>query len=229
MGRVTAALNYYQFLVVAPMATKYGKDPRIAFTSFCLELYPKKSFLNDYIHWVLHHNDPQSAMAIRKQLHFVCESAKRCGATTRHYRDRREDGNGAADDAESSWFVDKMDCIHFNVYHLHELGLRVSKETIENELGPDGKEQDEDESVDLSLKRMSTVIETKRAMFTTERLDGAANSKFTLQIDEQKGSDGMSLYLHAEPVRVPCSELNLKCFVRCGSLMEYNRNCKHTQ
>ena len=194
MERVTAALDYYHFLVVAPMATKYGKDPRIAFTSFCLELYPKKSLLNDYIHWVLHHNDPDSVMAMRQQLHFVCESAKRCGATTRHYRDRRDDVHEAAvpaDDAESNWFVDKMDCIHFNVYHLHELGLRVSKETMENELEPDGTKQNESESVDLALKRMSKVIQTKRAMFTTERLDGAANSKFTLQIDEHKRTDGL--------------------------------------
>ncbi len=191
MVRVTTALNYHMFLVSASMASKYGSDPVMAFTSFCEELYPKRALLNDYIHWVLHHHDAESAMVLRKQLHFVCESAKRCGATTRHYRDRRGDGSGAADGVESNWFIDKMDCIHFNVYHLHELGLRVPADTAQSVLAPDGDEQDESQSVDLALKRMAETVEAKRALFSTERLDGAANSKFTLQINEQKGGDGL--------------------------------------
>ena len=198
--RVSTALNYHWFLVNASMATKYGKDPQIAFRSFCEELYPKRVLLNDYIHWVLHHHDPQSAMAIRKQLHFDCESAKRCGATTRHYRDRREDGSGAADEVESNWFGDKMDCIHFNVFHLHELGLRVTAEAAESELAPDDEEQDESKSVDLALKRMAKEIAKKRTLFSTERLDGAANSKFTLKVDES--NDGMwSLYTPTASIR----------------------------
>ena len=192
MHRVTAALDYYQFLVLSESAKKYVSDPIMAFQSFCDDIYSKRNMLSDYIHWVLKHKDPESLTAIRKRLHFVCESAKNCGATTRHYRDRRVDGDGA-NKKQSSWFTEKMDIIHFNVYHLHELGLRVPAETMQPDLKEDGDEQDESLLVDHALKKMAKVIESKRAMFGSERLDGAKNSKFTLQISEQKES-GNGMY-----------------------------------
>ena len=190
MDRVVAALDYYQFLVIGATAKQLVDDPRAAFTAFCEELYPKGVLLNDYIHWVLHHKDPRSVKAIRGRLQFVCESAKLCGATSRHYGDRRVGGDGA------NWFTEKMDSMHFNIYHLYELGLRVSPEVMQKEMASGDEEQDESDLVNSSLKRMGREIETKRALFSTERLDGATNSKFTLQIDEQKegghgkGGDG---------------------------------------
>ena len=187
VDRVVAALDYYHFLVLAASGHKLVDDPQAAFSAFCEELYSRRHLLNDYIHWVLHHKDPESVQLLRSRLHFICDSAKHCGATTRHYRGRRGDGNGA-DDAPPNWFTEKMDCIHFNVYHLNELGLRVSAETMESELAPNDEKQDESHLVDLALKRMTEIIEAKRALFSTERLDGATNSKFTLQIDEQKES-----------------------------------------
>ena len=187
IDRVVAALDYYQFLVLAPKAAKYGKEPRTAFTSFCHELYPKKVMLNDYIHWVLHHKDPESIKAIRGRLHFLCESAKRCGAATRHFRNRRDDID-EDDDVAPNWFIDKMDSIHFNVYHLTELGLRVPAEVMESGLAPNDEKQDESNLVDEALRRMGREIESKRTVFSSERLDGAVNSKFTLQIDGQTGS-----------------------------------------
>ena len=193
VDRVVAALDYYQFLVLTPKAAEYGKEPRTAFTSFCHELYPKRVMLNDYIHWVLHHNDPESIKAIRGRLHFLCESAKRCGAATRHFRNRRDDCNddddgNDDDDVTSNWFIDKMDSIHFNVYHLTELGLRVPAEVMESELTPNDEKLDESNLVNEALRRMGMVIESKRAVFSSERLDGAVNSKFTLQIDDQTES-----------------------------------------
>ena len=184
---MTTALDYYQFLVISPNAARYGKDPLIAFNSFCRDLYPKRHLLDDYVHWTQYHRDPESTESMKSRLHFVCDSVKRCGATTRHYRDRRVDGDGA-EEMESNWFVDKMDCIHFNIYHLQELGLRVSTDEMKSDLVSNEDEQDEAHLVDIALQRMGKVIESKRALFSTERLDGATNSKFVLQIDEQTES-----------------------------------------
>ena len=190
VDRIIAALEYYEHLVLSPFAAKYGDDPRLVFDSFCRDLYPKKVLLNDYIHWVLNHNDPESLLAMRKRLHFLCESAKNCGATTRHYRDRRHDGN-EEDGVESSWYTDKMDCIHFNIHHLHELGLRVSPETIQTEDAPDNDNVDEENSVDAAMKRMTKEIDSKRSAFSSQRLNGSKNSKFTVQIAVQNGAVGM--------------------------------------
>ena len=125
LERVIGALDYHQITIVNSLDKKYGDDPRATFTAFCDELYPKRAMLNDYIHFVEHHADPQSIEYIKGRLHFDCDSAKKCGATTRHYRDRREDSTGAKG-MESNWFIDRMDSIHFMVHHLTELGLRVS-------------------------------------------------------------------------------------------------------
>ncbi len=152
------------------------------------------------MHFVGHHADPKSIEYIRSRLQFSCDLVGKCGATTRHYRDRREDSTSAKG-VESNWFIDRVDSIHFMVHHLTELGLRVSMEAMESELAPDDEDEDESLLVDRTLKRLGKEIESKRALFSNQRLDGATNSKFTLQINEQKesghgaGSDGMwSLY-----------------------------------
>lgn len=195
MDRVVAALDYYQFLVLGAAAAELVEDPKSTFTAFCDELYPKRMLMDDYIHWVLHHKDPENIKALRARLHFICESAKLCGATSRHYRERQNDGKGA-DDA-TNWFTEKMDVLHFNVYHLHELGLRVEPDVIQKEVATDHEETDEAHSVKLALQRMAEVVEAKRAAFSTERLDGNSNSKFTLKVVEQQrggvdaGDDGM--------------------------------------
>ena len=191
VDRIITALRYYQQLVLSANTVKYGKDPRAVFNTFCNDLYPKGAMLNDYIHWVMNHKDEQSMKAIRKQLNFVCDSAKNCGATTRHYRDRTQDGNGG-DETESSWFTEQMDRVHFNIYHLHELGLRVSAEVLESEVGPDDDEkQDESHLFDLAMKRMAREMKEKRGIFGSERLNGSANAKFALKVDGAKESDGM--------------------------------------
>ena len=184
--RIVAALRYYQHLVLSPNTTKYGKEPRAVFDTFCEDLYPKGIMLNDYIHWVLNHKDERSIDAIRIRLNFVCDSAKKCRATTRHYRDRRDDGN-EADDTESSWFTEQMDIVHFNIYHLHEAGLRVSAEVLESEVAPDDEKQDESHLFDLAVKRLAKEMMAKSAAFGNERLNGSENVKFTLKVNEING------------------------------------------
>ena len=197
LERVIAALDHNQFLL-----KQQGDDAQSAMTAFCDSVYSKEVILADYIHFVLHHADPQSIEYIRNRLHFECESAAKCGATTRHYHGRRRDDSVGAKGMEYHSGIDRLDSIHFVVHHLNELGLRVSAEAMESELVPDDEEKDEAHLTDLALKRMAAVIESKRTLFSNQRLDGVTNSKFTLQIDEQKesghgvGGDGLwSLYL----------------------------------
>ena len=147
--------------------------------------------LNDYIHFVEHHADPKSIEYIRNRLHFDCHSVAKCGATTRHHRERRDDEHRESKDEASNWFIDRVDSIHFMVYHLTEVGLRVSKEeTMGNEAKRDDEEEDEKEFVDLALKRMDEVITAKRKAFSPQRLSGGKDSKFKLQIKGQDAENG---------------------------------------
>lgn len=179
IDRVIAALNYYHILFITPLSEKYGKDPEALFEAFVDDLYPRRKMLNDYIHWALYHKDSESLLEMRKQLQIMCDRASQCRATRRHYRDRRSDGNGT-DAMESKWFHEIMDSIHFTVYHLHELGLRMS---VETKLALKDEEKDKFQFVQEGLKRMAKDVESKRDNFRTERLDGVGSSKYTLQVD----------------------------------------------
>ena len=180
LDRVVAALKYYQFLVLSRITKNHLDNPKEMFGEFCDKYYPKHFFLDDYIHWISHHKSAEQTMAIRERLHFVCDSAKLCGAVTRHYRDRRADGGG--DDATTNWYTDVMDAIHFNLYHLEELGLRTQIESIDCELASDDEKRDDRECVNDCLKKMIREVDSKRNTFRTGRLDVATNSKFNLQV-----------------------------------------------
>ena len=186
LDRMIAALDCHQYFMMNTDDGKAGKDPKELFIAFCDEYYPRSVMLNDYIHFVDHHSDPSSIEYIKGRLHFNCESITKCGATARHYRDRRDDHDSATD---SNLFVDRIDSVHFMVHHLTELGLRVPADTIEK--------QSEAENKDLALKRMYEVVQSKRKIFSGQRLNSTTNLKFTLQINEQKnggrakGTDGV--------------------------------------
>ena len=195
MERVIAALDYHQFMIVNELSDKYGDEPTAAFISFCQELYPKDRMLNDYIHFVLHHADPDSIEYIRGRLHFPCDSAKNCGATSRHYRDRRGDATKGAKGTKTNWFIDRIDTIHFMVNHLTELGLRVPSNVLESAFDWDDEKGDESQKALLVQKRMKEVVDSKRREFSDERLDGAENAKFTLTVTEQSVISGTLMFL----------------------------------
>jgi len=192
LDRIVSALNYHQFLIVNPLNEKYGDDPKAAFVDFCDRLYSKRKLLNDYIHFQEHHSDTKTIEYLRDRLFMKCESARKCGATSRHYRDRGDGANGG-DETESSWCIDRIDALHFAVNHLTELGLRTSLSEVEEENDANGGNEEDSDSVDVAMKRLAEVIKAKREVLSNERLDGTVNSKFTLQVEEVKesGNDGM--------------------------------------
>jgi hypothetical protein len=237
LDRVITTLDYHQMTIVNPSAAaKYGAEPESAFTAFCDELYSKRNMVNDYIHFIKHHADPASIEYIKQRLHFECDSAVKCGATTRHYRDRRDDSNGG-NGSKLKWFTDRMDSIHFMVHHLTELGLRVPAKAMESERASDDEEKDDSFLVDVALQRMGKEIESKRSAFSTERLGGATNSKFTLQIEDQKESgDGVGRHglcsLHFAFWFGPHSALSLSVWAQTECTLnapKQNRKCKGRQ
>lgn len=131
---------------------------------------------------------------IKGRLKFQCENASTCGATSRHYRDRRQDINDINNEddgaVESCWFVDRIDGIHFMVHHLTELGLRVQNNSLQSIGGV----------ASHKLKAMGKEIDSKRNRFSSERLDGNSNLKFTINVDEMTDGNGgmfcISLMLH---------------------------------
>ena len=88
---------------------------------------------------------------------------------TRHYAERR------ADDPSWSWFAEKMDSLHFYLYHLSDIGLREESKDI-NDVSDDDKE-DNIQLDQVALKRLAESINSKRTFFSSERLDGIYGKK----------------------------------------------------
>ena len=193
LKRTISALEYHQFVVNTALNEKYAGDAKRAFVAFCRDIYTKQCLLDDYIHFIEHHADTKSLEDIRGRLRFKCGNAKKCGATGRHYRDRRNDSNNGDDgnDEESKWFIDRIDGIHFMVHHLIELGMRVQMDALQNEVKHDDDDENMVNAVDFALQRMGQEIESKRQQLSSDRLDDSANSKFTIKVDEVKENDGM--------------------------------------
>ena len=177
LNRVISALNNHQYLINGVQREDRNK----------LKRYPTQVLLNDYIHFVDYHADATSIEKIQNILQFKCESAKVCASTARHYRERLDVSNQdeKSEIHELSWSIDLIDSIHFMVYHLTELGLRISMEQLTGDLQFEitGDERDDSKLVDHGLKKMIKEIRMKRLSryFKNSRLDDP-NSKFTLQI-----------------------------------------------
>ena len=142
LKRTISALEYHQFVVNTALNEKYAGDAKRAFVAFCRDIYTKQCLLDDYIHFIEH---------------------SECGATSRHYRDRRNDSNNGDDgnDEESKWFIDRIDGIHFMVHHLIELGMRVQMDALQNEVKHDDDDENMVNAVDFALQRMGQEIESK--------------------------------------------------------------------
>ena len=168
--RLVAVLNFYNLLRLrAPVEVEELWNSQ--FIDFCDAHYGASAILEDYIHFMTTHSDMASLNQMAAALDCKCfGELKRCGVTTRHYRDRRREDMKAV-----HFYIDILDSVHLNVLHLVAVGLRVA--------GDDkvGHNQNEDGLVDEAVLKMSRDIESKREQCSFERLDETSkNSKFSL-------------------------------------------------
>ena len=152
---------------------------------FCDALYPKRVLLEDYIHFMCRHSQ-SVLMAELKQVgglkHKCADDVAGCEWTSRHFADRsKHDAQGR----ESVDFrIETLDTLHFNLYYLTDVGLRVQANADDDEKATD--EDQEQGLVYLAMKRMADKIEAGRAKCFFERIDGGQSSKFTLCAAQQK-------------------------------------------
>ena len=170
MRRITATLDYYNSLMMN------GNDhhlpfPRNQFIEFIDEHYGERMLLEDYLHCIRDHRDPESTTKMTANLKFKCfDDFKKCTVTPRHYRDRSQDEKDPV-----HFYVDIMDSLHFNLLHLEDVGLRVN---IPLELLI---YKNDSNSVDDALSMMAKSVQQKRRQFPFSRLNsGVKSAKFSL-------------------------------------------------
>eukprot|EP01084_Bolivina_argentea_P274987 468849_1 len=99
------------------------------FTEFCVNTY--KNALNDHIHFMITHAkqiEQINNILIQKDDFPGCTVSK-CNVFGRHYTKRRRK---TTSDETYSFYMDVFDQFHHFIYHLFDVGLRISSNEINN-------------------------------------------------------------------------------------------------
>ena len=162
--RIGVVLKYSQVLMAAATSPSAQLSARQCVIAFCDTSYPKKVALSDYIDFVRHHGDDESLRSFASRLGLKCASVADCGWTQRHLRTSDEDAKESAETRPVRHAcVDRLDALHFNVLHLHEVGLRAKAA---------------DDAQDM--KSYAKDMEEKSKTLHVDRFDGATNNKFNI-------------------------------------------------
>ncbi len=182
MQRITQCLNYRSFLEM----TFNPQHARMALIDFCDVHYGKENVLRDYVHFMDHHSDPKSVREISGNFKLKCGGVGQCVGTQRHFRERGGSPHDVVDNESTNFYVDTLDALHFYLFHLEEMGLRIPMELLETAAKAVDEEQDDDSLVDAVAKVMAQEIAARRKLLSVDRLDGANNTKFNISTTDKK-------------------------------------------
>eukprot|EP01084_Bolivina_argentea_P256122 431100_1 len=173
--RLTTALKYYNIL-----KTTDSKVSQDIFVQFCTDMYV--DLLDDIAHFHSEHGyeiEDIETELIKKYAFKNC-AVTDCVFTNRHYDEKRELITTTNDkDPQYIFYEQIMDALHFNLFHLHDVGLRCK-------LKMDfGKNYDEDEHkynlIDEKFGQLKEIIHNKRKRYSNERFS-ARDSKYNISI-----------------------------------------------
>ena len=178
--RIMSSLKYYQ-LLISPSSlssSSYkGRSGRDVFIQFCDEIYSTQC-LEDYIHFICEHSNDINK--IIDGLESKCNNINECEWTQRHFRNRNYSQKENEKD-EYNFYIDIMDTIHFYLYHMEDMGLRVTNNN-------DIKSDDDDDNdgylncYDQQIDKIQKQIQLKKSKCNLQinRLNNTNNSKFNI-------------------------------------------------
>ena len=194
LQRLAVVLKYHQLLVGSQSDTA---NARAILLEFVDATYSRALLLADYIDFFSAHSDAASRGALCAQLRALqcgCARVAECAGTARHFRERaqRKEQGLCLD-------LDLIEALHFNVFHLEHVGLRVPALPSDDEK----EDGDEDDLVDAEMRRIAAHILRLRTLFAFERIDNTQNSKFTIKAQEEDALQGATGGIHTyfSPVR----------------------------
>ena len=167
-------------------STNSNGDRQRVITDFCDVHYGKENVLRDYVHFMDHHSDPKSVREISGNFKLKCGGVGQCVGTQRHFRERGGSPHDVVDNESTNFYVDTLDALHFYLFHLEEMGLRIPMELLETAAKAVDEEQDDDSLVDAVAKVMAQEIAARRKLLSVDRLDGANNTKFNISTTDKK-------------------------------------------
>ena len=193
LHRIKSLMTYHRLTAMK------GAEGQALFIEFCDNMYSKQALLTDYIHFITKHSDRDSKATIVAELKCECPSVDKCARTERHLRDR------GRDQAEHiNFYIDTFDTIHFNLFHLEHVGLRVA-DVVDSKGDGYDEQKDADEHKDNCVlavvgpetRRIADAIAKRVSTSASHRVDDANHSKFNAlggnALVKQEGGKGMFL------------------------------------
>eukprot|EP01084_Bolivina_argentea_P174511 302294_1 len=176
------------------------------FISFIINEYAL--CLDDYIHLIYKHSNTldEISNSLATEHGFVKCDLNKCKWTQRHYNNRRrsnfpsnfQESNDFSDDEQYNFYIKLFDTIHFYLFHLEDLGLRLNLNHKEIEITEcfDDKEDQYLHFIDKTMGFMQNEIERKRQKYAIHfnRLNN--NSKFIIQQIGSSITQNESSYKH---------------------------------
>ena len=153
--RLITAITYYHKLNVID-----NENDREIFRDFIMNIYDGITFVNDYNHLVCdHRNDLE---IICKQLennkNISCSNIKQCQKAMRHNKREFDVYFKSEVDNLFLFYVMTMDSLHFYLFHLYHLGLRVMTPKPEEK---DNVKYDEGNLMDYEFSRICQAIKQR--------------------------------------------------------------------
>eukprot|EP01084_Bolivina_argentea_P222840 377148_1 len=128
LNRISVALIYYSSTYASNDSDTTKSDKLM---EFCKKTYP--SLLDDYIHLVSKHSNQLEEIidAFQKHHNHAKCKVEQCKLTIRHYRNR--DTN----DDSINFYHDTFDSLHYYIFHLYDIGLRISQTELQQDIKND--------------------------------------------------------------------------------------------
>eukprot|EP01084_Bolivina_argentea_P302379 521920_1 len=141
LERLITGLKYFNVMINDKNINK-SKVSKEIFIEFSDEVYT--TYLDDFVHFVKQHGTNEQLTEIEKELKnkygFVPCNISKCNKLARHYRSRDEykseiNNNNNNEDNNFVFYCDFYDKLHYNLFHLFEIGLRTQiNENKENKM-----------------------------------------------------------------------------------------------
>eukprot|EP00484_Ammonia_sp_Unknown_P022647 CAMPEP_0197027098 /NCGR_PEP_ID=MMETSP1384-20130603/7073_1 /TAXON_ID=29189 /ORGANISM="Ammonia sp." /LENGTH=797 /DNA_ID=CAMNT_0042455895 /DNA_START=21 /DNA_END=2414 /DNA_ORIENTATION=- len=188
LKRLMTSLRYYAVLKVRKEANGLA-----IFEDFVFNTYQKVPLINDYVHVRAKHGaqiaDIQRYFVETVKLFPAACNISRCQYTSRHQQ-VKQDANSPNKIALSStthFYAVLLDSIHFYIFHIFDVGLRVPPQENQVQPADDMKEEDANRHYDAVFARKTQEIEQRQAATKAfDRFNAGKNAKFNIQVDSNE-------------------------------------------
>ena len=184
--RICTAMRYFHVLLTSTILNE--EEKKELFVDFNQNIY--RSLLDDTIHFVQQHDhDIERVRREWTEIYGLPKcSVSECVQTVRHYergrRERNREWNINEEDAVYNFYEKEMDRVHFYIFHLFDVGMRVNTKSLI--LSEDEDDEKKLDSVGVSVDKLFAAerdqIKMRRAACKVDcdRFDKEHN-KFTIQ------------------------------------------------